>query len=343
MKVQLNTSVKRLSELIISDPSIESAFLGALGNMEEVAAREIIKTIGPTTPKEHLLEIISHAQDEHRHAFQLRGIKPIKDYCDVRYYQLERILSELGINFVLGFFGQKILLKARSLDRFAGYILGAMTIEQVPLQLYTGYLKATKIESVRKNMPLVLKDEFAHLELGKKLYKTLPLEQQFSIDEINAIELEMCDLLARKMYTAIENFKNLGNPREPTFEEYLSADTKRLALWISLLSQVESERGRKQIASELLHSVLFITNKMVDTKNLNVQDAFKTLSKAAPDWLQNHYQTLADKTSLIGLCYALEKAAKNYDTEEILSDAKSFKSNIHQFNAEVRRHLESVL
>lgn len=338
METKLNDSVKRLSQLIVSDPCIESAFLGALGNMEEVASREIIKSINASTPKEHLLEIIEHAQDEHRHAFQLRGVKPVKDYSDIRYYHLERKLSELGINFVLGFFGQKLLLKARSLNRFAGYILGALTIEQVPLQLYTGYLKATKIESVRRDMPVVLKDEFAHLELGKKLYKTLPPEQQFDIDEINAIELEMCDLLSRKMYAEIESFKT-GSKNENSFEDYLSANKKRLALWITLLSQTELQRGNKEIANELAHSVLFISNKTVELQNLNIQDTSDTLNTATPTWLMSHYKNLANKTNLVGVSYALEKAYKTYVMQEIHTQIP----DPHTFNSKIQRQFESIV
>ena len=91
-----------LARLVVQKSEFESAFLSMIGDMEEVAAREINKTIGSHTPPEAILEIVVHAQDEHRHAFQLRNLKPLKTYQEVRYYHLEKELSELGTNFVYG-------------------------------------------------------------------------------------------------------------------------------------------------------------------------------------------------------------------------------------------------
>ena len=115
---------------------------------------------------------------------QLRNLKPLKTYQEVRYYHLEKELSELGTNFVLGFFGQPILLNARQASRFSGYVHGALTVEQLPLQMYTAYYRLTKFEDIKIGLANVLKDEADHLALGRKFFDTLPEEVRFSIDQM---------------------------------------------------------------------------------------------------------------------------------------------------------------
>ncbi|AZZ38115.1 hypothetical protein CIK05_15340 [Bdellovibrio sp. qaytius] len=307
MSSQLKNTMDALGKYVASDENYESAFLAALGNMEEMATREITKTINEQTPPNSLLEIISHAQDEHRHAYQLRALKPVKKYQDVKFYHLEQDLSELGVNFVLGFFGQQLLLRARAASRFAGYVHGALTIEQVPLQMYTAYYKLTRNESIKKGLAVVLKDEAAHLALGQKFYENLPAEERFSIDEINAIEAEMCELLGRKMLSTYHSYE-AGSPNTDTLEHNLTADRMRLASWISALAENEKAKGASEQAATLAESVLFITG------NTNAQTVFTEDTKLIQSWdkpqLLSHYQKLAQVTSLIGVAYSLEKAIR---------------------------------
>jgi hypothetical protein len=307
MNPQLKNTMDTLGKYVASNENYESAFLAALGNMEEVAAREITKTIGKSTPQESVLEIIEHATDEHRHAFQLRALKPVKKYSDVKFYHLEQDLSELGVNFVLGFFGQQLLLRARAASRFAGYVHGALTIEQVPLQMYTAYYKLTRDENIKKGLAVVLKDEASHLALGQKFYETLSPEERFSIDEINAIEAEMCELLGRKMLSTYYSYES-GTPQTDTLEHQLTSDRNRLASWISALAENEKSYGASEQAATLTESVLFITG------NTKAQTVFSEDAKLIKSWdkpqLISHYTKLADVTSLIGVAYSLEKAAR---------------------------------
>ncbi|MES2802305.1 MAG: hypothetical protein V4654_07420 [Bdellovibrionota bacterium] len=307
MSSKLKNTMDTLGKFVASNENYESAFLAALGNMEEVAAREIIKTIGETTPQETVLEIIGHARDEHRHAFQLRALKPVKKYLETKYYHLEYDLSELGVNFVLGFFGQQLLLRARTASRFAGYVHGALTIEQVPLQMYTAYYKLTRNESIKQGLATVLKDEASHLALGKKFYETLAPEEKFCIDEINAIEAEMCELLGRKMLSTFYSYES-GSANADTLERNLTSDRTRLASWISALAENEKSCANTEQAQILTDSILFITG------NTKVQTVFSEDIKLIKSWktpqLLSHYEQLAQVTSLIGVAYGLEKAIR---------------------------------
>lgn len=317
MSSQLKTTMDALGKLVSSNENYESAFLAALGSMEEVAAREITKTIGEWTPREAVLEIVSHAQDEHRHAFQLRALKPVKKYQDVKYYHLEHDLSELGMNFVLGFFGQQLLLRARAASRFAGYVHGALTIEQVPLQMYTAYYKLTRNESVKQGLAVVLKDEATHLALGKKFYETLSPEERFSIDEINAIEAEMCELLGRKFLATYRKYETETANAE-SLERSLTSNRNRLASWVTALAENEKSYGAEAQAQTLAESVLFITG------NTKAQAVYNEDVKQIKSWdkpqLFSHYEKLADTTQLVGVAYSLEKALRlhNQPTADLM-------------------------
>jgi hypothetical protein len=179
-------------------------------------------------------------------------------------------------------------------------------------------------------MPAVLKDEFAHLELGRKLYATLPLEQQMSIDKINKIELEMCELLARKMFQAITEFKTPPHHKKDTLEGYLVADRKRLALWISILARIEKEKRHVKVAEDLLHSVSFLTNKELASSNL--ESTVDILAHADDSWFFQHYKNLSDKSDLIGVCYALDKCHKHYLASNVPNHPDILKVNhkLHQ-------------
>lgn len=314
MANQLKQTMDQLAQLVISDVNIESAFLAALGNMEEVAAREITKTISHETPPESLVEIIQHAQDEHRHAFQLRALKPVKLYSDLKYYAMEQELSEVGVNFVLGFFGQQLLLKARASSRFAGYVHGALTIEQVPLQMYTAYYKLTKHEAIKKGLAVVLKDEADHLALGRKFYETLPLPARFDIDEINTIEAEMCELLGRRMIQVIEKNLQTTNSESQLFEKSLTQNRLRLTTWILALAENEIKNNRPQNAKILEDSVLFITGQTKEAFSVDLTADLTTLASYTPERLQQHISALACATTLIGVSYALEKVQQQLAT-----------------------------
>ncbi len=310
MVTSLKQTMDQLAQLVISDPNIESAFLATLGNMEEVAAREIIKTITHETPPQALVEITQHAQDEHRHAFQLRALKPVKLYSDLKFYAMENELSEIGINFVLGFFGQQLLLKARSASRFAGYVHGALTIEQVPLQMYTAYYKLTKNEAIKKGLAVVLKDEADHLALGRKFYETLSVEERFDIDEINNIEAEMCELLGRRMIQVIEKNLNPSISETKSLENSLTKSRSRLTTWILALAENENKNARPQSAKVLEDSVLFITGQTKEAFKVDLTPDLTALSDFSPERLHQHMSALASETTLIGVSYALEQATR---------------------------------
>ncbi len=313
---KLKNTMDSLAKIVVENQNFESAFLGALGNMEEIAAREIIKTLNSETPKEALLEVVQHAQDEHRHAFQLRHLKPVKHYNDLKYYALESELTELGVNFVLGFFGQQQLLKARSASRFAGYVHGALTIEQVPIQMYTAYYKLTQIEAVKSGMTVVLKDEADHLALGRKFYETLSTEERLDIDEINQIEMEMCELLGRKMIESINKVKNNQDINRNALEKSICENRKTLSSWILALAENEKQQLRQSHCNILKDSILFILGETKKELNLNLEEHLQVVQKMSLEQLRQHYLKLASETKLVGVCYALERVSSQFVTPE---------------------------
>lgn len=311
---QLKNTMDQLAQLVVSDPNIESAFLAALGNMEEVAAREITKTITAEVPSSAVLEMAQHAQDEHRHAFQLRALKPVKLYSDLKFYAMENDLTEVGINFVMGFVGQQTLLKARAASHFAGYVHGAITIEQVPLQMYTAYYKLTKNETIKKGLAVVLKDEADHLALGRKFYESLSEKEKFSIDEIIQIEIEMCELLGRRMIDLIQKNLNTQSNKEKTLESTINQSRSRLTTWILALAENENKNARSENAKILEDSVLFITGKTKEAFTGDLTSDLATLSDFSTQRLNDHMSALTQETKLFGVSYALERVQKNLST-----------------------------
>jgi hypothetical protein len=148
----------------------------------------------------------------------------------------------------------------------------------------------------------------------------------------------MCELLARKMHQAIQDFKK-DVVDETSFEAALCADKKQLALWITILAQVELEKGNTQASEDLAHSVSFITNKQIEIKSLNVQETLGFLKKTESSWFMEHYKRLAEKSDLIGVCYALEKVYKHYAS---LKDNAST-TTTQEISLQIQRNFEAIL
>lgn len=166
----------------------------------------------------------------------------------------------------------------------------------------------------------ILKDEGAHLALGEKFYATLSKSEQFSIDEINRIELEMCELLGRKMLQAIIAFKN-STTTEDTLETYLCQSRKRLSQWIMTLAHIETSKGNTENAKELAESVLFVTGSQGQASYVDMMK--NEIQLLEDENLLAHYKELSESTNLIGVSYALEKVIQSYEVKATVKARKS--------------------
>lgn len=205
---ELRETAKVLMTKVVRDPAVETAWLSALARMEEVAARQIRTNISAFTPEEEKESILEHAADEERHARMILAMKTESKLPGVRYSDLESRLCQIAEHFVVGYFGNPLLITAK--NKHAAYAHGAVTIEQFPFQVYTAYLKETQMTSVKENLPSVIRDEQSHIQLGKRLLEKLTPAERLSIERLQEIEEDMCLRMMRRMDRVLEDFYGAG-------------------------------------------------------------------------------------------------------------------------------------
>jgi hypothetical protein len=199
-------SINALMVLVCADPRVESAWLTALGHMEDLAAKQILGNFNSTTPAEFYEEIKVHAADEARHRDALLAIRPFPEAASSQEMKLRDTLKSLGESFTMGYFGNPILVEAKS--RFNAYVHGALTIEQFPFQLYSSYIKTTSSKDIRDVLTDVLADEGDHIQLGKKMLCTLPESERMPLNQLQNIEKEMCHKMVLRMAEVVIAYRD---------------------------------------------------------------------------------------------------------------------------------------
>ncbi|WP_413584813.1 ferritin-like domain-containing protein [Bdellovibrio sp. HCB274] len=205
MKSFANTIQELMSE-ITQDAHVESAWLTAMAHMEHLAAKQILGNISQSTPAEFVEEIRAHAADEYRHRDVITRIRPIQEPASEAERDLRARLCAMTESFTMSYFGNPVLVQAN--NRFAAYVHGAITIEQFPFQIYSSYIPATSFAHIREAMAEVLSDETAHIQLGKKFRESLTEEDQLSLQQLQAIEKDMCRIMVQRMTELIRIYKN---------------------------------------------------------------------------------------------------------------------------------------
>lgn len=193
-----------LAQKLKEHPEIEAAWLAAAARMESTAAFGINKSIGESTPTAELATMHAHYADEIRHGNQLLEMRKTVVTSE-RGLALARSLASEGKRFTFGFFLHPVIREITQKAIYAGYVHAALTIEQIPFQLYAHYYVSTTGDA-RRSLGQILKDEHQHIKLGKRLYQQLEASHQHSIDAVQTIEMHMCLELIRNMSAHIDVF-----------------------------------------------------------------------------------------------------------------------------------------
>ena len=236
--------LNRLMVLATSTPAVESAWLAALATLERNAAHQIRQNISPHSPRVDIDAILSHAADEDRHADQILAMRPVTSAQDSKHRELESKLCHLAQQFITAFFGNHELAAAK--NKHSAYVHGALTIELFPFRIYSVYLKFSKLPRVLANLPLILKDEHEHLALGKKLLRALNPEDRLSTTRLRKIESDLCNRMALRMETVIQNFLHPIAKKED-FESVLYDSSDLAIAWAFALSKAEKNAAQEII------------------------------------------------------------------------------------------------
>ncbi|MBC7693642.1 MAG: hypothetical protein H7222_17890 [Methylotenera sp.] len=242
-KINLPAAVERFVALVVEDLRIESAWLSALSYMEEVAANQILGNVSDRTPPEFLAEIHAHAADEMRHSAEFTRMRPVQNFDTPElapYRELELQMRRIAASFVVGYGGNSVLITSRS--RHIAYVHAALTIEQFPFQLYTAYLKATKLPQVLAGLPAVLADENGHINLGRKMRTEIPEDRKLSIGALNEIEKEMCLRLVQRLERVVSEFTGrLPIPSVSTLARAANTSAQARVAWVQTLGGLPPE------------------------------------------------------------------------------------------------------
>jgi rubrerythrin len=254
-----------------------------------LAAAQIRTNSSAFTPEHERRAIEEHAADEDRHARLLLGMRPLAELPDERHQELARRLSHIAGQFVIGYFGNPLLVTAR--NKHAAYAHGALTIEQFPFQVYVAYLKVTKLPAVKSGLPDVIRDEKDHLALGRRLIDQLPEPQKLSIERLMVIEEDMCLRMMRRMNDVMTEFlSDRTGLTEISLERCLSSSHSATLAWAYTLGcaeelaaqhmqKVYSARGLEfpemmpaHVSDELRHSKLLRRAVQLERRRLSSRD-----------------------------------------------------------------------
>lgn len=236
-------SVQALIELATQDPHIESAWLTSLAHLEHLAAEQILGNISNSTPADCIKEIKAHAVDEYRHRDIILNIRPFPEALNKAYEDLRVRLCAIAESFIMGYFATPTLAAARS--RFIAYVHGAVIIEQFPFQIYSLYIQGAQSPQIRQAMQIVLNDEAAHIQLGKKFWHQLPESDRMSLTQLQVIEKEMCLAMVERMTEIISRFLNpessiLPSPKASTRLAWMIGERPwATSAWIHVLGKSE--------------------------------------------------------------------------------------------------------
>ena len=332
-------AVERFVELVVADIRLESAWLSCLSYMEELAATQIFKSITPDSPAEFLKEMETHAADEYRHAKEFALLRPLPAFTESKYVLLERKMRQVCGSFFIGYVGNPILVKASS--RHVAYVHSALTIEQFPFQLYTAYLKYTKLPKVLQRLPAILADESGHLALGKKMREGVAEEEKLSLGDLNEIEKDMCMKLVERLYRVVAEFtgKEQSLPAGNLAKLVNANDAARIA-WTYALGNAAGA-GESSLEKKVIqHSVLFSRKKLLSNESYCAME--EAMSAALIDYetkqkhiekkqlesisrgMVSHYQDFQREVDDMHIAHVLDSVVQEQDlSSEAPSDMDS--------------------
>ena len=203
--IALRRAGDQTAEMLVSHPELESAWLSSMAHMEATAAYGIKKAICKETPKEFIPAILAHYADEMRHAQELLEMKkvPVSSQAGM---ELETALCQSAKKMTFGFFNHPVIQEISAHNKYAGYVHAALTIEQIPFQMYAHFHLKSRPGSHKNALTRILKEEYQHLAQGKKMYQLLERLQKFPLDQIQTIEMELCLKLMNEMTAHIGRY-----------------------------------------------------------------------------------------------------------------------------------------
>lgn len=236
---ELKVAATNLMKLVTQDLAVETAWLRALAHMENLAAQQIRTNISAFTPQDEHEEILSHAADEDRHSELILKMRPLAELPNRDYELLQERLCQIAEHFVVGYFGNPVLIEAK--NKHAAYAHGAITIEQFPFQVYTAYLKASRLEAVLRDLPEVIRDEHRHLQLGRKLIDKLSEAERLPVERLLDIETDMCTRMLKRMTAVVEEFyAEIRTDEASSFEVEVSKQFPVTVAWVFTLGKAEA-------------------------------------------------------------------------------------------------------
>jgi rubrerythrin len=235
-------SIDFLAREVSKNSRLESAWLTALGHMEDLASKQILENISASTPKDFHDEIKAHSKDEERHRDMIWEVRAHQEAESEKERNLRATLMSIGESFVTGYFSNPLLRKAKS--RFHAYVHGALTIEQAPFQIYSSYIKSTRSGKIQGVLKRIIADEHSHIQLGKKFLGTLPEADRLSLNELNSIERSMCHKMIVRMHQVVRAYLGEGSedsellPSDRLVQK-LSDDRALTCFWVHALGNAE--------------------------------------------------------------------------------------------------------
>ncbi len=339
----------RFFKLITADERLESAWLTTLARLEVAAGEQIIKNLTDQSDAEEAAKIRAHAQDEMRHGEICLALRPIQTQTEPEYIAYEAKLIALGEAFLYGFMGHPRLVKLA--DARAAYIHGGLSFEMFPYQIYSAYMKHTRLDAVKEALPKILEEENAHLAFGRTLHATLPAEKQLQISELIELELEMAYLFVRRVAEVTEEFMGIAKPLSGPgrLEQHLLASRLGSNGWLTALSQ-------KHQLTALQETISFIARKQTSEftfkhSHARAEQLLDSWNQARPSiavkrTLVDHLQRLIDRCDSMAIAHAAWKSAEALEAELTetgpIEDESIWVETHHQFRQTLNGFISGV-
>ena len=344
-----NRTADRFFKLITADERLESAWLTTLGHIEKAAGRLILGNLTSQSDAEEAAKIRAHAEDEMRHCEICLSIRPVQKQTEAEYIAYEEKLIALGDAFLYGFMGHPRLVNLA--DARAAYIHGGLSFEMFPYQIYSAYLKHTRLDAVKEALPKILEEENSHLALGRALYTTLPPEKQLQVSELVDLELEMAYLFVRRIAEVTEEFMGIAKPLSGPgrLEQHLLASRLGSNGWLTALSE-------RHELSPLQETIGLLTRKQ--SSEFTFKHSHARAEQLLDSWnrerpsiavkrtLVDHLQRLIDRCDSMAIAHAAWKSAEALEAELTetgpIEDESIWIETHHQFRQTLNGFLSGV-
>lgn len=236
--MELAPVIDTFCKKIVSDPILEQIWISALGQMEVWASEQILRNLTSESNPEEVAEIQNHAEDELRHGQILANCVTLDlNTLSPKYAELRKKFLTYKKNYLFGYFSHPSLVSLN--NKRAAYIHAAITIEKFPFQVYTVYYHHTKVKDLLDNLPGIIADERAHLDLGNKLRNTLPEDKKLPLSKLHQVEKEMTFLYFHRLNQMLDDVDAL----------------EKGALWTQFTRLVRGFHGILEKSTPDLHEV----------------------------------------------------------------------------------------